>query len=696
MGKFVAVTGMGDRHGISGDKIFMSGFNGGSAPAQPNPFLQAKLKSGLALQQQGRLAEAARLYEDILAADKTHFAALHCLGAIAYQTGNLERAVRLISDAVRINPRVAAADPYRGAALNQLNRHDESLAVCNEAIKLKPDFAEAHYNRGNALYGLGRSDEALASYDRAIAVKPEFAEAWSNRGNALQHLGRMDEALASCDRAIAQKPNYVPAHYNRGNALYDLRRFDEALASYNKAIELKPDYAQAYYNRGKTLADLKRPEEALASYDRAIALKPDYAQAWSNRGNLLTDTGRFEDALASFDKAIALKPDHAEAWSNRGTALQYLNRLGEAMADHNKAIDLKPDYAEAHCNRGSVLNCLRRPGEALASFNRAIVLKPDFGQAYFNRAMTELGMGDMQSGWPDFEWRRKIVEMSGGRVFPRPLLTSLADVRGKTILVHFEHGFGDTIQYCRYLEPLNRAGAKILFHCQEQLKSLMKSLNAPITFADLDDPSQSYDYHVPLMSMPLLFETTLETIPSKPSYLSADSALVEKWRGRLGGDGFKIGICWMGDMAHIKGHNGRFFPVACFEPLAKLPGVRLISLQKGDGEKQLASLPAAMTVEPPGDDWKTFADTAAIMKCLDLVITTDTVIANLAGALGVPTWVAIQYVPDWKWMFDRPDSPWYPTMRLFRQKMDGDWQGVFEDMKEALAGLQTSPQANGT
>jgi tetratricopeptide (TPR) repeat protein len=683
MAKFAAANGAGVRHGIPGDQILMSGVNSGVS----NPAMQAKFKTGLALQQQGKLAEAARLYEDILAADKTHFAALHCLGTIAYQTGNFERAVTLIASAVRINTKVASADPYRGAALNQLNRHDDALLVCNEAITLRPDFAEAHYNRGNALYGLGRSEEALASYDRAIAIRPDFAEAWSNRGNVLQHLKRLDEALASCDRAIARKPNYPAAHYNRGNALYDLRRYDEALASYNSAIELKRDYAQAFYNRGKALADLKRTDEALASYDRAIALNPDYAQAWCNRGNLLSDSRHFEEALASYDKTIALKPDYAEAWSNRGTALQYLNRLGEAMADHDRAIALKPDYAEAWCNRGSVLNCLRRPEEALASFNRAITFKPDFGQAYFNRAMTELGLGDMENGWRDFEWRRKIVEMSGNRVFPRPLLTSAADAQGKTILVHFEHGFGDTIQYCRYLEPLHQAGAKILFHTQEQLKSLATSLGVPITFANLDDPSLSYDYHVPLMSLPLVFKTTLETIPAKTAYLSADAALVEKWRGRLSDIGFKVGICWVGDMTHIKGHNGRFFSVDCFEPVSRLPNVRLISLQKGEGEKQLASLPAGMTVEVLGEEWKTFADTAAIIKCLELVITTDTVIANLAAALGVPTWVAIQYVPDWKWMFDRPDSPWYPTMRLFRQKTDGDWQGVFEDIKDALSGM---------
>jgi tetratricopeptide (TPR) repeat protein len=657
-----------------------------SAPVQPNP-VQAKFQAGLALHKQGRLAEAAKIYEDVLAADKAHVAALHCLGGLAYQMGNLERAVTLIAQAVRINPRIAAADACRGAALNRLDRHDEALAVSDQTIRLKPDFAEAHYNRGNAFYGLGRYAEASASYDTAIALRPDFAEAWSNRGNALQKLGHADGALASCTRAVELKPNYAPGHCNRGNALYDLKRWQEALASYDKAIELNPNYAQAFYNRGKTLTDLKRLDEAIASYDRATLLKPDYAQAWCNRGNVLSDLEHFQQALASYDKAIALKPDYAEAWSNRGTALQYLYRLDEALACHDKALALNPDYAEAHCNRGSVLNSIKRPQDALASFDRAIAVNPDFAQAHFNKAITELGLGNMEDGWREFEWRRKIVEMAGNRTFPKPLLTSLDEVQGKTILVHFEHGFGDTIQFYRYLELLHRAGARILLNAQEKLERLLSLPGFPLTFVNLDDPTLAYDYHVPMMSLPLACRTIVQTIPAKVPYIFPDDDLVRKWRDRLGGDGFKIGICWTGSLTHLKGHQSRIFPVTCFEKVSKLPGVRLISLQKGDGEGDLKSLPPGMTVEgfddlDAGPD--AFVDTAAVMKCLDLVITNDTSISHLAGALGVPTFVALQYVADWRWMFDRADSPWYPTMRLFRQRVDGDWNNVFREIESTL------------
>ena len=659
----------------------------GSRDARPADAVQVKFKTGLALHQQGKLTEATKVYEDVLIADQTHFAALHCLGAIAYQTGNLERAVELIGQAVRINPKIAASDPYRGAALNQLNRHEEALAVCDEAIQLKPDVPEFHYNRGNALHGLGRLDDALIGYDKAIQARPNFAEAWTNRGNALQGLGRLEDALASCNKAVALKPSYAQAHYSRGNALFDLGRFAEALASYDTAVALKAGYAPAWYNRGKTLGELKRADEALASYDRAIAIKPDYAQAWDNRGNLLNDAERFEDAIASYDRAIAVKPNYAEAWSNRGTALQYLYRLEEALASHDKAIALQPDYAEGHCNRGSVLNCFNRPAEALSSFNRAIALKPDFAQAYFNRAITELSTGDMEGGWRDFEWRRKIVEMSGNRIFPRPPLTSLADIQGKTIFVHYEHGFGDTLQLYRYLELLHQRGAKLLFHVQKKLQRLLTPRSNFITFVELDDPSLSYDYHVPMLSLPLVFGTTLATIPAKVPYIATDEALVDKWRARLGGGDFKIGICWSGSLTHIKGHNGRIFPLTCLEPLAKLLGVRLVSLQKGEGEGDLKSLPAGITVDSfddldAGPD--AFVDTAAIMRCVDLVITNDTSVSHLASALGVPAWVALQFAADWRWLRDRADSPCYPTLRLFRQKSDRDWSDVFQEIEMRL------------
>ncbi len=343
--------------------------------------------------QQGRFAEAERIYREILQRAPNHFDALHLLGVIACQNRAYEQAVQLISKAISKNPNAAAAYYNRGNALKELDRPGEALVSYDKAIALKPDFAEAYSDRGIALQKLKRLEDALASYDKAIALKPDFAEAHSNRGNILQELKHLEEAIVSYDRAIALKPKFTEAHFNRGNALKALKRpeaalisYDRAIAlSYDKAIALNPKLAEAYYNRGDALQELMRPEDALVSYDKAIALKPDFAEAYSDRGIALQELNRAEEALVSCDKAIALKPDYAEAYSNRSVALKELNRVEEALVSCDKAIALKPDFAEAHYNRGIALRELKRFEEALVAYDRAIALKPDFAEAHSNR-----------------------------------------------------------------------------------------------------------------------------------------------------------------------------------------------------------------------------------------------------------------------------------------------------------------------
>jgi len=354
--------------------------------------IQAKFEKGALLHRQGKLAEAERLYMDVLQHNPTHFDALHLLGVIALNTDRTQQGVDLITKAIGLNSNFAAAHGNLGYGLINLRLLEDALASCDKAIALKPDYAEAYTNRGWALLELKRFEEALASCDKAIALTADFAVTYNNRGWALLELKRFEEALASCDKAIALKPDYAVAYSNRGCALLELKRFEEALASCDKAIALKPDYAEAYNNRGSALLELKRFEEALASCDKAIALKPDFAEAYSNRGWALLELKRFEEALASCDKAIALKPDYAEAYNNRGSALLELKRFEEALASCDKAIPLKPDFAEAYSSRGWALLELERFEEALASCDKAIALKPDFAEAYSNRgwALLEL------------------------------------------------------------------------------------------------------------------------------------------------------------------------------------------------------------------------------------------------------------------------------------------------------------------
>ncbi len=695
----------------------------------PNTLIQ----QGLALHNQGKLAQAKEIYEAILKKQPKHFDALNLLGAIAAQTRNFGAAVELIGKALKINPGVATAYNNRGNALMELKRLDEALASYDralalkpdyprahnnrglalaearrlaeavgsydKALALKPDYAEAHYNRGNALMQLKRLDGALASYDRALALKPDYAEACYNRGNALMELKCLDEALAHYDRALALKPDYAEAYNNRGNALMELKRLDEALASYDGALALKPDHAEAYNNRGNALMEFKRLDEALASYDRALALKPDYAEAYNNRGRALTNLERLSEALESLDKALALKPDDADAHNNRGAALKELKRLDEALTSYDCALALEPGHAGAHYNRGNALIMLKRLDEALGSLDKALALKPGFSEAACSKSACLLLDGCFEDGWPLYESRKNVAVYAGhfsSRSFAQDLWSGDASLSGKTLFIHWEQGLGDTIQFCRFAKLAEQRGAKVVFSAQNRLRRLLQTLSPAIEIIDENQAPAEFDCYCPLLSLPLAFRTTSDNIPEDAPYLRAEPDRVCMWRDKIGGEGFKIGIAWQGST----NDDGRSFAPEEFMGVSRIPNVRLISLQKGSGQEQLQALPGGMEVESLGEDFdagdNAFLDAAAVMENLDLVITADTSVAHLAGALARPVWVALKHVPEWRWMLDRIDSPWYPTMRLFRQPARGDWRGVFSEIENGLLQLTRAKREEKT
>lgn len=676
------------------------------------------LQQALALHKAGRLAEARDIYDGILARNPDQFDTLQLRGTLACQAGQFDEAERLFVRAIAIKPDFAAVHANRALALRRLGRLEEAVTSLSRAVALKPDYAEAHSNRGFVLHELGRLDGARASFDKAIALKPGHAEACFGRGNTLRDLGRLAEAAADYDRAIASRPDYADAHSARGVALQELGCLEEAVASFDKAINLNPLAVEAHYSRGIALRQLGRLAEAVASYDRAIALNPEHADASYNRGNALHEMGRFAEAIESYGRVIALRPGFAEACTNRGVAHQDAGNLDAALADFDRAIALKPGFADAYLNRGAVLRELGRCEEAIAGFDKAIALKSDFADAYSNRgiALQELKRldqaaashdkamaldpasseirwnrslfllltGRFEEGWRLYEARKTKKAPKGNRSCDRPAWLGETGLDGKTILVHSEQGLGDTIQFCRYVKCLAGRGAKVLFEPHPALGRLCASLGAEIVRQGATPPE--FDCHAALLSLPLAFGTDIGTVPHETPYLSAEAGRVASWRARLGGYGCKVGICWQGNRIN-KVDRGRSFPVTLFEQLSRMDGVRLISLQKGDGEEQLQRLPEGMAVETLGGldaGSDAFLDTAAVMESLDLIVTSDTAVAHLAGALARPVWVALKQVPDWRWMLDRADSPWYPTMRLFRQKHDGDWAGVFEDIRRAL------------
>ena len=468
--------------------------------------------------------------------------------------------------------------------------------------------------------------------------------------------------------------------FEHGNALQATGRFAEAIGCYDRAISLKPDYMEAYRNRGNALRRLGRLTEAVASYDQAIEVRPTVA-AYTNRGNVLRELKRTEEALESYDRAIALNPHYAEVHNNRGSALQELGRFDEAAASYQRAIALKPEYAEPHSNLGVALTKLRRLDEAMAAFDSAIALKEDYAEAIWNRGLARLLIGQYSSGWRDYEARKRKKVPVGDRTYAQPLWLGDAAICGKTILVHWEQGFGDTIQFSRYVKLLADAGARVLFAPQRPLMRLMETLDPRVQIVDIEEPLPAFDFHCPLMSLPLAFGTEPRTMPDGARYLHADGAKVSAWREHLG-QRVKplIGVAWSGraEPDRTRSIDFRQF-AALFDER-----YQFISLQKDVSEEDRSCLASADMVHL-GDRLDDFADTAALCSLMDLVITVDTALAHLAGALGTPVWVLLPHVPDWRWMLERSDTPWYATMTLMRQQQLGDWDGTLRQVHVALA-----------
>lgn len=465
---------------------------------------------------------------------------------------------------------------------------------------------------------------------------------------------------APADEAILPVPAAVQAHLNRGLALKGARRLGEALAAFEQALALQPECIPALVNHAALLSQLGRSQEALESSDRAIALRPDFVPALCNRGLALSGLDRPLDALASFDQALAIDPNFVAALGNRGKALQALNR----------------------------------PLEALAAYDRVIALQPEAAQAYLNASHTHLSLGQYEQGWALYEWRKKLPAPLGNRQFRQPLWLGAADIRGKKILLHWEQGLGDTIQFCRYAELVRARGAQVFLMVQGNLRTLLRTLKAEAQIVSDEQVPGDLDYHCPLLSLPLAFGTRVESVPANMPYLFPEPGRVARWRERIGGTGFKIGINWQGNK-QSPADRGRSFPLNAIRCLSAVPGVRLISLQKGAGAEQMQSLPEGMMVEDLGVEFDrgpdAFLDSAAVMECLDLIITSDTAIAHLAGALARPAWVALQHVADWRWLTNRADCPWYPSLRLFRQKTPGRWDELFGAMRAELPALRESP-----
>ena len=555
---------------------------------------------------------------------------------------------------------------------------------------------QAALQQGLALHQQGKLAEAKNIYEKILKYNPKHFDSLNLLGIIAAETRDYQSAVDLFGKAIAINPNVALAYNNRGNALLDLKRLDEALASYDKALALKPDYAEAYNNRGSALLDLKRLDEALASCDKALTLNPDYAEAYNNRGNVLLHLKRLEEALACYDKSLALKPDYAEAHYNRGIALRDLKRLDEELASYDKALALKPDYAEAYYNSAIVNQALRLLDAAIANYDRAIAIKPDYADAYWNKSLTLLSSGDFDKGWELYEWRWLIAKTALKQsVAGKPLWLGVESLKDKTILLHSEQGLGDTIQFCRYATLVAQLGATVLLEVQLPLLELLRGLDGVCQLVAEGSTLPPFDYHCPLMSLPLAFRTTIGTIPANIPYIKVDLTKVAYWQTKLGvHDKPRVGLVWSGgfrpNQPEVWATNERRNIPLTLMSRINSPEIDFYSLQKGEpAESEL--LRQKHEVWPENNlynfthELKDFSDTAALIENLDLVISVDTSTAHLAAAMGKPTWILNRYDSCWRWLLDRDDSPWYPTVKLYRQQRLGDWESVLDQVNTDLS-----------
>jgi tetratricopeptide (TPR) repeat protein len=617
--------------------------------------LQQAFVAAIQHHQAGRFQEAEGIYRQILSAQPNHPDAMHLLGVLASQLGRFDVAIELIRQAISVNPQAPSYYCNLGQALLSANRAEEAVRALRGAMNLKPNYPEAENNLGSALQALGQRAEAIRCFKRVIAERPTFAEAYNNLGNVLREDGQYTQSIDALQQAISLKPEYAAAFNGLGSALRADGQLKEAISAFRRALSLKKVYPEALNNLGNALHEAGDNEGAISALKEAAAIGQNSAEVRNNLGSVYRDTGRLEEAIEWFDQALALQPKFADAHNNRASSLQALGRIDDAIAGYRAAIDARPNDEVAHVNLG----------------------------------ITLLLKGDVETGWREYEWRWRDKERA-------QLLKRLGkprwngeQIKRQRLLLHAEQGFGDTIQFVRYLPMVaERSGAKIILQVQPQLVPLIEGLPHVNKLVEQNTRLPDFEFHCPLLSLPSVLNTNLTSIPTKPMpYLQAPKKLVKRWVARMAeaGGGRKIGIVWAGQSEHLNDKN-RSMPLAALAPLSQVPNIQLFNLQKGMAADQLEDAKSlGLSVIDWTRDLTDFAETAALMQNLDLIITVDTAAVHLAGALARPTFLLLPFVPDWRWLLDRADSPWYPSVTIFRQPRIGDWATPVKQIVEALS-----------
>jgi tetratricopeptide (TPR) repeat protein len=683
---------------------------------------EAHLNLGTLLEEQGRLGEAKLSYEAALRGAPAMARALVSLGRLAGAMGEAKLAVKYGKAAVRSAPKDAAAHNSLGNALLFEGKKELAKASYLRAIKNNPDFADAYYNVGNLYREQKDYAAAVDSYKRAVELSPLQADVHNSLGAAFADMGQSEDAKKAFLRALELDAGYAEASFNLGGELAKEGEHVRAMEYLNKAISLRPDYSKAFHNLGVSYQAMGDLVAATTAYRRALACQPENAKAYNNLGTAFMDMGRAEDAVEAFLRAIELDPSCADGYFNLGSALTQKGEPARAIEYLKAAIDIEPDYANPYHNLGVAQQALgdiaaaatayrkalvRQPGnvdllsnlasvlvaqgddEGIALFERLIEEEPDSAHIHWNFSIALLLRGDYARGWREYEWRCQWDKFPSPKREFKQARWHGDPLEGATILLHGEQGFGDTLQFARYAPLVAERGGRVILEVQPGLQNLFQGADGVAECIPQGDPLPEFSCYCPLMSLPLMFGTTMETIPPilPLRYGEGDFSVAPEERESL-----KVGLVWAGNPKHANDQL-RSMSLRHFLPLTGVESVSLVSLQKGPAAAQINeghlpfSLPDALAAV------RDFSGTAAIIAGLDLVITVDTAVAHLAGAMGKPVWVLVASVPDWRWGLQAETTPWYPTARIFRQSFAGGWEGLMERVASELALLVGSRKA---
>ena len=651
-----------------------------------NPQIQQLIGQAIERFQSGTPKKAEEILMRVLSMQSNNLPALEILGLIKASLGEHLEAAKLLKKAIKLNPQnpatqynlakaLSESKDYVGSlihhekalqldrnnpdgwlnygqTLSHLKRDELALTAFNNALAINNHYAEAWYNKALVLCELKRHEEALDCYKNTIQLDSKNAKAWLDLSTSYGALNRYEDALQSCEQALALQTSYPEAWLNKGSALSELKRFDEAVDCFSKAIELRNDYADAWLGKGIALEKLSKYQEALNCHDKAIALDPSHAKAWLNKGNLLTKLQQYIEAVNTYDKAIALNPKHAEAWSNKAIPLYELKKYEEAVICCNKAIGIDSTYAES----------------------------------YWNKSVAQLILGHFDAGWANYEYRWKKNNSAPYLHRNIPNLASFQNIINKKILVWSEQGFGDTLQFARYIPKLIALGAKVTCEVQPALVPLLQNQFA-CNLITLGSQIDNIDFQIPLLSLPRLFETRINSIPAEIPYIRVPANEVEKWKKKLllGNEKLNIGIACSGSANFdLLYGNKRTIPIAYFSELSQNHNLYLI--QKEISATDRSILNECKKIQPVGSLISDFQDTAAIIENMDLIISVDTSLVHLAGSLGKKMLVLLPWSPEWRWLTEGSSSPWYPSATLIRQSSIGDWGSAMEQVKALLRG----------